>query len=50
MVVLVLMAALVRSYDTHAPGRTRPDEQGEYNEQRKQLLCDGWAHLISQDR
>jgi hypothetical protein len=39
-----------RSYDTHAPGRTRPDEQGEYNEQRKQLLCDGWAHLISQDR
>ena len=39
-----------RSYDAHAPGRTRLDEQGEHNEQRKQLLCDGWAHLINQDR
>ena len=25
-------------YDACAPGRTRPDEQGEHNEQRKQLL------------
>ena len=39
-----------RSYDAHAPGRTHPDEQGEHNEQRKQLLCDAWAHSINQDQ
>jgi hypothetical protein len=39
-----------RSYDALAPGRTRPDEQGEHNKQRKHLFCDGWAHLINQDR
>jgi hypothetical protein len=29
-----------RSYDTRTPGRARPDEQDEHNEQKKQLLCD----------